>query len=62
MAWDPESDLIYIGTGNAGPWPEQLRKSKGKDNLKRLLGAGGETGHWRIEMVFPNGSRRFLGL
>ncbi len=33
MAYDPESDLIYIGTGNAGPWPEQLRKSKGKDNL-----------------------------
>src|SRR5205809_1096288 len=33
MAYDPEADLIYIGTGNAGPWPEKLRKSKGKDNL-----------------------------
>ncbi len=33
MAYDPEADLIYIGTGNGGPWPEELRKSKGKDNL-----------------------------
>ena len=33
MAYDPDADLIYIGTGNGGPWPEELRKSKGKDNL-----------------------------
>jgi len=33
MAYDPEADLIYVGTGNGGPWPEELRKSKGKDNL-----------------------------
>jgi len=33
MAYDPESNLVYVGTGNGGPWPEELRKSKGKDNL-----------------------------
>jgi quinohemoprotein ethanol dehydrogenase len=33
MAYDPEADLIYIGTGNGGPWPEELRQSKDKDNL-----------------------------
>ena len=33
MAYDPEADLIYAGTGNGGPWPEELRQSKGKDNL-----------------------------
>jgi quinohemoprotein ethanol dehydrogenase len=33
MAYDPEADLLYVGTGNGGPWPEELRKSKGKDNL-----------------------------
>jgi len=33
MAYDPEADLIYLGTGNGGPWPEQLRQSNGKDNL-----------------------------
>jgi PQQ-dependent dehydrogenase (methanol/ethanol family) len=33
MAYDPEANLIYVGTGNGGPWPEELRQSKGKDNL-----------------------------
>ena len=33
ISYDPEADLIYVGTGNGGPWPEDLRKSKGKDNL-----------------------------
>src|SRR5437867_5326694 len=33
MAYDPDADLIYVGTGNGGPWPEELRQSKGKDNL-----------------------------
>src|SRR5581483_5884759 len=33
VAYDPEADLVYVGTGNGGPWPEALRKSKGKDNL-----------------------------
>jgi PQQ-dependent dehydrogenase (methanol/ethanol family) len=33
MAYDPQADLLYFGTGNGGPWPEELRGSKGKDNL-----------------------------
>ncbi len=33
IAYDPESELVYVGTGNGGPWPEELRQSKGKDNL-----------------------------
>jgi quinohemoprotein ethanol dehydrogenase len=33
IAYDPDSDLVYVGTGNGGPWPEELRQSKGKDNL-----------------------------
>src|SRR5207247_2011173 len=33
MAYDPEADLIYVGTGNGGPWPGQRRQFRGKDNL-----------------------------
>jgi quinohemoprotein ethanol dehydrogenase len=33
MSYDPEANLFYFGTGNGGPWPEELRQSKGKDNL-----------------------------
>ncbi len=31
FAYDPELDLLYVGTGNGGPWPQRLR-SRG-DNL-----------------------------
>src|SRR5262249_50207303 len=33
MAYDPDQELIYFGTGNAGPWPEDLRMTAGKDVL-----------------------------
>lgn len=33
IAYDPETDLVYAGTGNAEPWPEDLRGAKGKDSL-----------------------------
>ncbi len=31
LAYDPELDLLYVGTGNGGPWPQRLRS--GGDNL-----------------------------
>jgi quinohemoprotein ethanol dehydrogenase len=33
MAYDPDADLLYVGTGNAEPLPEEFRKNQGKDNL-----------------------------
>ncbi len=33
MAWDPELDLLYIGTGNGSPWNRSLRSPDGGDNL-----------------------------
>ena len=33
MAYDPDEELVYVGTGNAGPWPENLRQTKGMDAL-----------------------------
>ena len=55
MAYDPEADLVYVGTGNGGPWPEQLRKSKGKDNLYicSILAVKPETGElkWYFQPV-----------
>jgi quinohemoprotein ethanol dehydrogenase len=55
MAYDPEADLFYVGTGNGGPWPEQLRQSKGKDNLfvACILAVKPETGElkWYFQPV-----------
>jgi quinohemoprotein ethanol dehydrogenase len=33
ISYDPDLELVYIGTGNAGPWSEDSRKSKGYDLL-----------------------------
>jgi quinohemoprotein ethanol dehydrogenase len=33
MAYDPELDLLYIGTGNGSPWPREIRSPGGGDNL-----------------------------
>jgi quinohemoprotein ethanol dehydrogenase len=59
MAYDPDADLLYVGTGNAEPWPEGLRGSKdltkGKDNLYvcSILAVKPETGElkWHFQMV-----------
>lgn len=33
MAYDPELDLLYIGTGNGNPWNQGIRSPGGGDNL-----------------------------
>jgi quinohemoprotein ethanol dehydrogenase len=58
IAYDPDSDLVYVGTGNAEPWAGPLRNSKGgkdKDNLYvcSILAVQGATGElkWHYQMV-----------
>jgi quinohemoprotein ethanol dehydrogenase len=33
ISYDPDLELVYFGTGNAGPWSEDTRKSQGYDLL-----------------------------
>jgi quinohemoprotein ethanol dehydrogenase len=33
MAYDPELDLLYVGTGNGTPWNQKFRSPGGGDNL-----------------------------
>src|SRR5690606_41762581 len=33
LAYDPEARLLYVGTGNGGPWNRDLRSPDGGDNL-----------------------------
>jgi quinohemoprotein ethanol dehydrogenase len=55
ISYDPDADLIYVATGNGGPWPEELRKSKGKDNLYvcSILAVKPDTGElkWYFQVV-----------
>jgi quinohemoprotein ethanol dehydrogenase len=53
MAYDPEADLVYVGTGQPGPWSDQAR-GKG-DNLFTdcILAVRGATGKlvWYYQVV-----------
>ncbi len=55
MAYDPQTHLVYVGTGNAEPWPEGLRLQKGKDNLYvcSIFAVQVDTGElkWHYQMV-----------
>lgn len=55
IAYDPDEDLVYVGTGNAGPWPEEVRNTKGKDLLYvcSILAVNVDTGRlkWYFQMV-----------
>jgi quinohemoprotein ethanol dehydrogenase len=57
IAYDPQLDFVYFGTGNAEPWPEEIRKTSGKDNLYTcsILAVRGSTGQyvWHYQVV-PN--------
>jgi PQQ-dependent dehydrogenase (methanol/ethanol family) len=33
MAYDPDADILYVGTGNGGPWNINYRSPGGGDNL-----------------------------
>ena len=33
FAYDPELDLLYVGTGNGSPWNREIRSPDGGDNL-----------------------------
>ncbi len=33
IAYDPDADLMYLGTGNGGPWNRDFRSPGGGDNL-----------------------------
>ena len=46
MAYDPELNLMYVGTGNGSPWNRNLRSPAGGDNLylSSILALRPETG------------------
>lgn len=49
MAYDPELNLLYVGTGNASPWSRDLRSPAGGDNLyvASIVALDPDTGEYR---------------
>ncbi|MEN7537914.1 PQQ-dependent dehydrogenase, methanol/ethanol family [Aurantiacibacter flavus] len=48
MAYDPELDLLYLGTGNGSPWNQAYRSPGGGDNLylSSIVAIRPETGEY----------------
>ncbi|WP_439817776.1 PQQ-dependent dehydrogenase, methanol/ethanol family [Zavarzinia sp. CC-PAN008] len=46
MSYDPELNLLYVGTGNGSPWSRELRSPGGGDNLylSSILALNPDTG------------------
>lgn len=49
FTYDPELDLVYIGTGNGGPWNRKIRSPGGGDNLFlcSIVALDPDTGEYR---------------
>ena len=62
MAYDPELDLLYIGTGNGSPWNRAIRSPGGGDNLFLSSIVALKPGDRRIRLALPDHARRHLGL
>jgi PQQ-dependent dehydrogenase (methanol/ethanol family) len=48
MAYDPDSDIMYVGIGNGSPWNQRLRSPSGGDNLflSSILALKPDTGEY----------------
>ena len=62
LAYDPELDLLYVGTGNGSPWSRHARSPGGGDNLYLSLDPRAATRHRRAGLALPDDARRQLGL
>ncbi|QUD88477.1 PQQ-dependent dehydrogenase, methanol/ethanol family [Phenylobacterium montanum] len=49
MSYDPETNLLFFGTGNGLPWDEKARSPKGGDNLylASIIAVDADTGEYR---------------
>ncbi len=49
ISYDPELDLVYIGTGNGSPWTRKFRSPEGGDNLylASIVALDGASGEYR---------------
>jgi len=55
LSYDPDANLIYVGTGNGAPWPGMLRGPERQDNLyvSSILAVDADSGQlaWHYQAV-----------
>ena len=62
MAYDPEAELVYVGTGNAGAVDVASTVVEGQGQSLRRLDPRRPRRHRRVEVALPGGAGRQLGL
>ncbi len=62
MAYDPELDPLYVGTGNGTPWNQKIRSPGGGDNLYLSSIVALDPEHRQVQVALPDDARRDLGL
>lgn len=57
ITYDPDTNLVFVGTGNGGPWPPELRQSKGLDTLfaASVVAVDADTGKYKWHYQFVPG-------
>jgi len=57
ITYDPDTNIVMVGTGNGGPWPEELRQSKGLDNLfiASVVAVDADSGEYKWHYQFVPG-------
>jgi alcohol dehydrogenase (cytochrome c)/quinohemoprotein ethanol dehydrogenase len=56
ITYDPKTDLVFVGTGNGGPWPAEIRDPGGKGDhlfLSSIVALEADTGEyvWHYQQV-----------
>ncbi len=62
MAYDPALDLLYVGTGNGGPYPIWTPQPGWRRQPLSLVDPRAAPCDGRARLAFPDDARRFLGL
>ena len=62
IAFDPDADLLYVGTGNGGPWNRDYRSPGGGDNLYLSSIVAAQAGYGQVRLALPDNTWRQLGL
>ena len=61
FAYDPDANLVYVGTGNAEPWVQKFRGAQGLDNLYTCSILAVDLTTRPAEVAFPDHAERQLG-
>ena len=62
IAYDPELNLVYVGTGNGSPWNANHRSPGGGDNLYLASIVALECRYRQVRVALPDDAGRQLGL